>query len=121
MKVPCHPLPAPPATIGLRPVRTLSHPERVDVIAEVPDGPPLRFVWRRIVRTVSRADGPERVSPEWWRSLPSAGAKARCLPRARDYYRVEDSRGARYWLFREGLYDDDRGAAPEWYVQGLFA
>tara|TARA_R110000787_G_scaffold179301_5_gene291160 strand:+ start:75096 stop:76622 length:1527 start_codon:yes stop_codon:yes gene_type:complete len=111
----------PPATTGLRPVRTLSHPERVDVIAEVPDGPPLRFVWRRIVRTVSRADGPERVSPEWWRSLPSAGAKARSLPRARDYYRVEDSRGARYWLFREGLYDDDRGAAPEWYVQGLFA
>ena len=43
------------------------------------------------------------------------------MPRARDYYRVEDSKGGRYWLFRDGLYDDDRGAAPEWYVQGLFA
>jgi protein ImuB len=110
-----------PDTIGPRPVRILSHPERVDVLAEVPDGPPLRFVWRRIVRTVSRADGPERINPEWWRSLPPVGAKAKGLPRARDYYRVEDSKGGRYWLFREGLYGDDRGAAPEWYVQGLFA
>lgn len=109
------------ATTGPRPVRMLSHPERVEVIAEVPDGPPLRFVWRRIVRTVSRADGPERINPEWWRSLPPVGAKPKNLPRARDYYRVEDSKGGRYWLFREGLYDDERGAAPEWYVQGLFA
>jgi protein ImuB len=110
-----------PAAIGPRPVRILSCPERVEVIAEVPDGPPLRFVWRRIVRTVLRADGPERINPEWWRSLPPVGAKAKSLPRSRDYYRVEDSKGARYWLFREGLYDDDRGGAPEWYVQGLFA
>ena len=109
-----------PATTGPRPARMLSHPERIDVIAEVPDGPPLRFVWRRVVRTVSRADGPERINPEWWRSLPPVGGTGK-MPRARDYYRVEDSKGGRYWLFRDGLYDDDRGAAPEWYVQGLFA
>lgn len=117
-------MPPPSCTLaktGPRPVRMFSCPERVDVIAEVPDGPPLRFVWRRIVRNVSRADGPERINPEWWRSLPPAGAKAKNLPRTRDYYRVEDSKGGRYWLFREGLYDDDRGGAPEWYVQGLFA
>lgn len=107
---------------GPRPVRMLPHPERVAVLAEVPDGPPLRFVWRRISRNVVRADGPERVSPEWWHHLPATGAGlGASLPRSRDYYRVEDSEGRRYWVYREGLYGDGRGAAPEWFVQGFFA
>lgn len=107
---------------GPRPVRMLPHPERVEVLAEVPDGPPLRFVWRRIARNVMRADGPERISPEWWQHLPAAGSgPGKSLPRTRDYYRVEDSEGRRYWVYREGLYGDGRGAAPEWFVQGFFA
>ncbi len=107
---------------GPRPVRMLAYPERVEVLAEVPDGPPLRFVWRRILRTVLRADGPERISPEWWQHLPAAGSEpGASLPRTRDYYRVEDSEGRRYWVYREGLYGDGRGAAPEWFVQGFFA
>jgi len=147
---------------GPRPIRILDQPERVTVMAEVPDGPPLRFVWRRIPRLVTRADGPERISPEWWMHVPAPppapriegthrkwlapkmdpranaidiartrtafdalcedpGDVVKALPRARDYYRVEDSEGRRYWLFRAGLYGDGRGGAPEWYVHGLFA
>ncbi len=122
---------------GPRPARMFIRPERVDVLAEVPDGPPLRFVWRRLARRVVRADGPERIAPEWWREMkkrPSPPCEVmggegvsesseplRTRPRARDYYRVEDEDGRRYWIFRAGLYEDGRGAAPEWYVHGLFA
>lgn len=157
------PIPAIPSpTAGPRPIRLLPSPERVTVMAEVPDGPPLRFIWRRVPRTVTRADGPERIAPEWWTHIaapqtpPSLDGQARpwltpkmdpradaaqiahvradleamldapsepvkLLPRARDYYRVEDASGRRYWLFREGLYGDGRGGPPEWYVHGLFA
>ncbi len=101
------------ASAGPRPLRLLARPEPLDVLAEVPDGPPLRFVWRRIARRVIRADGPERIAPEWWRLQARGG-------RARDYYRVEDAAGGRYWVFREGLYGDGRGGAPLWYLQGLF-
>lgn len=97
-----------------RPVRLLDQPEAVDVLAEVPDGPPVRFVWRRVPRQVKRADGPERIAPEWWRTF---NAEAR----ARDYYRVEDEEGRRYWVFREGLYQDGRGGPPRWFVHALFA
>lgn len=106
---------------GLRPVRLLERPERVEVIAEVPDGPPQRFIWRRKTRRVIRADGPERIAPEWWTYLPPRPGEAARLPRTRDYYRVEDEEGRRYWVFREGLYGDGRGEAPDWFVQGLFA
>lgn len=127
--------PVPTRRVGPRPVRLLTPPERVMVLAEVPDGPPQRFIWRRLPRRVVRADGPERISPAWWRHTASpaqlspaaprpdaeSGQPVRTLPRARDYYRVEDEAGRRYWLFRDGLYGDGRGGAPEWYVHGLFA
>lgn len=112
----------PPGNLpGLRPTRLLERPEQVEVIAEVPDGPPLRFVWRRKVRRVVRADGPERIAPEWWTYLPTQSGTTALLPRTRDYYRVEDQDGYRYWVYREGLYDDGRGEAPNWFVQGLFS
>ena len=105
---------------GLRPLRYFKRPEPVEVIAEVPDGPPLRFVWRRVPRLVVRTDGPERIAPEWWIYLPPLPGEPALLPRTRDYYRVEDIDGRRYWIFREGLYGDGRGANPKWFVQGLF-
>lgn len=212
------------AHMGPRPLTLFQRPEPVDVIAEVPDGPPLRFVWRNVPRRIVWADGPERIAPEWWQYLPRApvpketqaslpaprqegsgqhtrqallplgasapeGASKRWLvpkmdpradahhiararaaldaphaqtpkkpvsamtassalalpncvgtrpgtdasppgddpgvtlppprPRARDYYRVEDANGHRYWLFRDGLYHDGRGPAPTWYIHGL--
>lgn len=98
-----------------RPLRLLPRPEPVEVMAEVPEGPPLAFRWRRVRHRVARAEGPERIAPEWWRD---EGARAR----ARDYYRVEDSEGRRFWLFRAGLYGEEaeRGA-PRWFLHGLFA
>jgi protein ImuB len=96
-----------------RPIRLFARPERVEVLAEVPDGPPLRFRWRRVLYEVARAEGPERIAPEWW--LPEDSDRT-----TRDYFRVEDSAGRRFWLFREGLYGRET-ASPGWYLHGLFA
>jgi protein ImuB len=95
-----------------RPQRLLDRPEAIDVIYATPEGMPRRFVWRRAVHDIARAEGPERIAPEWWRSPSSA--------RLRDYYRVEDGEGRRYWIYREGLVGDGRGGAPGWFIHGLF-
>jgi protein ImuB len=52
----------------VRPLRLLPTPEPVEVIAEVPHGPPLRMVWRRLSYRVLKASGPERIEAEWWRT-----------------------------------------------------
>lgn len=96
-----------------RPLRLFARPELVEVMAEVPEGPPLRFRWRRVMHEVARAEGPERIAPEWWRQEDFDRA-------TRDYFRVEDTEGRRYWLFREGLYGSET-VSPAWYVHGLFA
>ena len=104
----------PPQTLE-RPFRLLPRPEIITAIAEVPDGPPLQFVWRRVHRQVVRARGPERIAPEWWLE-GSAGEEVR------DYYEVEDVQGHRYWLYRAGLYQDPaRKGPPLWFCHGLFA
>jgi protein ImuB len=95
-----------------RPQRLLDRPEAIDVIYATPAGLPRRFVWRRGVHDVVRAEGPERIAPEWWRERSTA--------RLRDYYRVEDGQGRRYWIYREGLFGDGRGGDPVWYLHGLF-
>ena len=108
--------PEAPAT-PQRPFRLFDRPEPVEVMAEVPDGPPLLFTWRRVRRRVARAAGPERIEPEWW---VGAGGQDEAV---RDYYRIEDADGRRYWLYRAGLYGDPAagtGRAPRWYVHGLY-
>lgn len=102
------------ATLAMtnRPQRLLDRPEAIAVIYATPEGLPRRFVWRRAVHDIARVEGPERIAPEWWRERSTA--------RLRDYYRVEDSHGRRYWIYREGLAGDGRGGAPEWYLHGLF-
>ena len=94
------------------PQRLLDRPEAIDVIYATPEGVPRRFMWRRAVHDIARVEGPERIAPEWWRSPSSA--------RLRDYYRVEDASGRRYWIYREGLIGDGRGGLPGWYIHGLF-
>jgi protein ImuB len=93
-----------------RPVNLFDPPQLIDTLAEVPDGPPLRFRWRRVQHAIRAAEGPERIAREWWQD-------GICAP-IRDYYRVEDNDGRRFWLFREGLYGGDK--TPKWYVHGLF-
>ncbi|UVO55970.1 DNA polymerase Y family protein [Sphingomonas sp. SUN039] len=102
-----------PGEPPLRPLHLFDPPHRIEVIAEVPDGPPRRFKWRRAMYEVARHEGPERIAAEWWTRRDNAGL-------TRDYYRVEDVRGRRYWLFRHGLYGTEK-AHPVWYLHGLFA
>lgn len=98
---------------GERPLRLFRMPELVETIAaEVPDGPPRQFRWRRVMHRVSRAEGPERLSAEWW-------VEEKEEP-ARDYFQVEDEEGHRFWLFRKGLYGRG-GTTPDWYMHGVFA
>jgi protein ImuB len=102
-----HPLTA----VLSRPLRLFEKPEPVEAIAAVPDGPPIRFRWRRAVYHVARAEGPERIAAEWWRDGNDE--------LTRDYFRVEDPSGHRFWLFREGLFGRET-AAPRWYLHGVF-
>lgn len=107
-----------PPSKPLRPTRLLTRPEPIQVMAEVPEGPPMRFTWRRVMHRVVRAEGPERIAPEWWQTNEE-GLERR--QRTRDYYRVEDDQGRRFWLFREGLYRDADKPLPTWHIHGLFA
>jgi protein ImuB len=109
---PAPPLEAPPAGAWRRwqgnrpprPLRLLDVPEPIEAMALLPDHPPVQFRWRRMPHTVTRAEGPERLAPEWWRE-----DRAEVLPR--DYFRVEDQAGRRYWLYRAG---------QDWFLHGLF-
>lgn len=115
IETPPQPLPWPTPVPGdppTRPFYLFDPPQPIEVIAEVPDGPPHRFRWRRALHAIRRYEGPERIASEWWRRKDNAGL-------TRDYYRVEDVQGRRYWLFRHGLYDEK--ADPRWYIHGLFA
>ncbi len=96
-----------------RPVRLLSRPEPVEAVALAPDDPPQLFRWRGVLHRVHRAEGPERLAPEWWR-LDEEEAKR--VP-ARDYYRVEDESGCRFWLYRAGAHSSDGPA--RWWLHGL--
>ena len=93
-----------------RPLRLFERPERIDAIAAVPDGPPVRFRWRRMIHEVAAAEGPERIAPEWWKGEDAL---------TRDYFRVEDASGHRFWLYRQGLFGRET-AQPHWFLHGLF-
>jgi protein ImuB len=107
------------AELAPRPLRLLTRPEPIEAVAEVPDGPPLRFRWRRALHEVIAAEGPERIEGAWWSE--HSGHPLGSL--ARDYFRVEDKTGLRFWLFRAGLYRDlaQGAAAPTWFLHGTFA
>ncbi|MEM8794237.1 MAG: DNA polymerase Y family protein [Pseudomonadota bacterium] len=96
-----------------RPIRLFERPEAIEALAGLPDGPPLRFRWRKLSYRVVKADGPERISDLWWQTPGKNGL-------TRDYYRVEDEDGRRFWLYRNGLYDNESDV-PGWYMHGLFA
>jgi protein ImuB len=92
-----------------RPLRLFERPEPIEVLAEIPDGPPARFRWRRVLHQLARAEGPERIALPWWLSTDQS--------KTRDYFRVEALDGARFWLYREGLYGT--GTVPRWFLHGL--
>ncbi len=100
-----------PGEPPVRPLQLFERPQPIETLAETPDGPPLRFRWRRVLHMIARAEGPERIAPEWWRDREAP---------TRDYYRVEDLEGRRFWVFRAGLYERET-SRPRWYLHGLFA
>jgi protein ImuB len=79
----------------------------------LPDHPPVSFTWRGVRRWVKRADGPERVFEEWWKCEPE-------LIAVRDYFRVEDEAGERFWLYRCGDGEDPLASSQRWYLHGIF-
>jgi protein ImuB len=100
--------------VPTRPIRLFMQPELLsDAIAEVPDGPPMRFRWRRVLHDVAAAEGPERIAMEWWRN----GSGSRLT---RDYFRVQTRQGTRLWLYREGLLGRET-LRPAWFMHGVFA
>jgi protein ImuB len=135
-----------------RPPLLFANPEPLTVLAEIPEGPPARFTWRHVSRRVVKAEGPERIAPEWWRALrypsfskgeggdglgpsPAGDRITTSVPasdplpnpppsggreRSRDYYRIEDEDGHRYWVFREGLYQERAQGSPGWFLHGVF-
>jgi protein ImuB len=94
-----------------RPLKLLDRAEPIAVLYATPDGYPRQFRWRGGLHEVVRVEGPERIAPEWWRERGST--------RLRDYYRIEDREGRRYWIYRAGLIGDGRGGIPDWFLQGL--
>lgn len=103
--------PPPQGPVPARPIRLFEQPERIETIAEIPDGPPLRFKWRRVTHEVAAIEGPERIASPWWRRDDAL---------TRDYFRAEDTQGRRFWLYREGLYGRETTRA-KWFMHGLFA
>jgi protein ImuB len=99
--------------IPARPVRLFERPEPIEANAQVPDGPPVQFKWRRVTHDVAYAEGPERIAMQWWRD-----DQGRAL--TRDYFRIESRQGARVWLYREGIYAAGQ-TPPRWFLHGLFA
>jgi len=91
-----------------RPLQLLPNPEYIEVTAPIPDYPPLLFRYKGKLHTIVKADGPERIEQEWWLQQGQH----------RDYYRVEDEDGHRYWLFRLGHYHDE---TFQWFIHGFFA
>jgi protein ImuB len=96
-----------------RPARLLPKPEPIETVALLPDHPPATFTWRGVRRRVRRADGPERVFGEWWKRDAELAA-------VRDYFRVEDDAGERYWIYRAGDGEDPETGSHRWFLHGIF-
>ena len=106
-------IPDTPLSPQTRPLFMLCAPEPIEVIAEIPEGAPYRFRWRRVLHEVTTAQGPERISPEWWPAARQHNSLTR------DYFRVEDRNGCRFWIYRDGLYGRETGR-PRWFMHGVF-
>ena len=110
----CHGPTPEPGEPPMRPLHLFDPPQPIEVIAEVPDGPPHRFRWRRSFHDVARFEGPGTHR----RRMVAQRQDGKGL--TRDYYRVEDAHGRRFWIFRHGLYGTEK-PHPGWYLHGLFA
>lgn len=124
----------------LRPLRLFERPERIEVLADFPHGPPAGFRWRHTFHRIERVEGPERIAMQWWRirkqelSLEPDDDFVRLHPLqgesapkptdsstlTRDYFRTEDREGSRYWIYREGVHRREVRTF-HWFLHGQFA
>jgi protein ImuB len=104
----------------LRPLRMFAQPEQIAVTADFPHGSPALFVWRRAQHRTVRVEGPERIAMEWWTLAVGIDPACHRDARTRDYFRIEDSEGCRFWLYREGIHRRET-IEFRWFVQGVFA
>ena len=92
------PQPAAPSAL-----RLLETPERIEL--ELDDhGAPALLYWRGRHVSVTHADGPERLSGDWWKDSYR-----------REYWRCRDADNAALLL-----YIDHEATPPAWYVQGWY-
>lgn len=96
-----------------RPPRLLPRPEPIETMALLPDNPPVWFNWRGVRRRIRRADGPERIRNEWWKREAE-------MDTVRDYFRVEDDTGERYWIYRSGDGERPESGSHRWFLHGVF-
>lgn len=102
--------PGAPFAPAPRPLRLLRRPVPLEAVALLPDAPPSLLRRGRRTERVVRAEGPERIEPEWWRAGPR--------PPPRDYYRVQLASGARWWVCRRGAPGD---ADARWFLHGYLS
>ena len=67
--------------------------------------------------TVVEFDRPESFKTAF--TTPTANDPKTLGVATRDYFRIEDPEGRRFWLFRAGAYGE--ATPPAWYVHGVFA
>jgi protein ImuB len=100
-------------SLSPRPARLLRPPESIKAEIDATSHAPRQFHWRRVLHRIARIEGPERIAPEWWQHAPdTTGHPSLGI---RDYYRVEDMDGRRFWLYRE-----ETRSGGDWYLHGLF-
>jgi protein ImuB len=87
----------------IRPVRLINPPMHIEVSILIPGGSPVQFFIRPRKHRIVRSEGPERLAAEWWRNKASRWG-------TRDYYRIEDEQGFRFWIFRDPL--------EHWFLHG---
>lgn len=88
------------SVVPRRPLRMFARSERVNMITTT------QINWCRSTRTIIQQEGPERIAMEWWRHEEPQSP--------RDYARMEDADGRRYWLYHNT-------ANEQWFLHGLFA
>jgi len=101
---------------AVRPLRLLAVPEPIKELAPATNRPPVIFEWRQRHYRVALADGPERILPEWW--LKDTLEPFNRGLDVRDYFRIEDTKGLRFWVFRAGLYQSKQQS--KWFIHGFF-
>lgn len=87
----------------VRPIRLIDPPMSIEVSILIPGGSPVQVLIGRQRRRIIRSEGPERLSPEWWREHNLRWG-------TRDYYRIEDDKGSRFWIFRD--------PSERWFLHG---